>query len=190
MSETIFTGELTRLVGVEPDKAGELAAQWARDSEFVQLYHSNQAVPRNAKQVQERLRNEMEKARPGNFYFLIQRLDSDQIIGEVGLWGALTPHQNAWLAVGIGERELWGKGYGSDAVRIILRYGFQELNLHRINLNVFSYNTRAIRAYEKLGFVHEGTMRGTLKRYGRRWDMGFMGLLREEWEKRQIANGR
>ncbi|HZQ08398.1 MAG TPA: GNAT family protein [Anaerolineae bacterium] len=190
MSETIFTGKLTRLVGIEPEKAGERMAQWSRDSEYVQLYNSSQAAPRYAKQIQDRLRNELDKARPGDFYFLVQPLDDERVIGEVGLWSALTPHRNAWLAVAIGERELWGKGYGSDAVRITLRYGFQELNLHRINLNVFGYNTRAIRAYEKLGFAHEGAIRGALKRYGRRWDILFMGILREEWERAQVAGSK
>jgi RimJ/RimL family protein N-acetyltransferase len=64
---------------------------------------------------------------------------------------------------------------------VILRYAFQELNLRRVALDTFEYNPRAIRSYEKAGFVHEGRARGYLYREGQRWDLIFMGILREEW---------
>jgi RimJ/RimL family protein N-acetyltransferase len=66
-------------------------------------------------------------------------------------------------------------------MQVILRYAFQELNLRRVSLDTFEYNPRAIRSYEKAGFVHEGRVRKFLLREGRRWDMLFMGILREEW---------
>lgn len=69
-----------------------------------------------------------------------------------------------------------------DTIKITLRYGFQELNLHRISLGTFGYNTRAIRAYERIGFVHEGTLRGAMRRYGERVDTVNMGMLRKDWE--------
>jgi RimJ/RimL family protein N-acetyltransferase len=87
------------------------------------------------------------------------------------------------VGIGIGEREYWGKGYGKDAMRIMLRYAFMELNLHRVSLNVYEYNPRAIRSYEKAGFTVEGRQRQALNRDGRRWDMIYMGSLREEWKR-------
>jgi len=66
-------------------------------------------------------------------------------------------------------------------MRVILRYAFTEVNLKRVTLNVFEFNPRAIRSYEKAGFRHEGRMRQVLNKEGRRWDMPFMGILREEW---------
>ena len=69
-------------------------------------------------------------------------------------------------------------------MQVLMRFGFQELNLHRINLYTFEYNPRAIRAYEKLGFVHEGKQRSAMKRGGQRWAFVFMGVLRDEWENR------
>jgi RimJ/RimL family protein N-acetyltransferase len=68
-------------------------------------------------------------------------------------------------------------------MRIILRYAFTELNLHRVSLDTFEYNPRAIRSYEKAGFKIEGRVRQLLNREGRRWDVIYMGILREEWEK-------
>ncbi len=181
----LFTGKLTRLIAEDPDKMGEVIERWSRDSEFYQLFDSDPTLPRNATRATERMREHAEKNRPGNFPFDVVRLEDERIIGEGGLFDAFSPHHNAWLAIGIGERELWGKGYGTDAVHILLRFAFQELNLHRVNLGAFGYNTRAIRAYEKIGFVHEGAWRGVLKRDGRRWDMITMGILRAEWEAKQ-----
>ena len=89
--------------------------------------------------------------------------------------------RDAFVGIGIGNRNDWSKGYGSDAMKIILRFAFTELNLRRVTLNVFEYNPRAIRSYEKTGFRHEGRMRNALLRNGKRWDMFYMGILREEW---------
>jgi RimJ/RimL family protein N-acetyltransferase len=73
-------------------------------------------------------------------------------------------------------------------MRLTTAYAFRELNLYRISLTVFSYNTRAIRLYEKLGFVHEGVSRSALYRDGQRHDMLLMGLLRPEWEHIQSTS--
>jgi len=68
-------------------------------------------------------------------------------------------------------------------MNLILRFAFCELNLHRVNLNVFEYNPRAIHCYEKVGFKHEGRLRQCLNRDGRRWDLVYMGILRGEWQE-------
>ena len=90
------------------------------------------------------------------------------------------------MAIALGERSYWGKGFGTDAMQIMLRYAFCELNLRSVGLIVFEYNPRAIRSYEKIGFVHEGRIRGAILREGKRWDFLYMGLLREEWSARQL----
>jgi RimJ/RimL family protein N-acetyltransferase len=185
MDGSLLTGKLTRLVAAGPDEAGELFATWSRDSEFMQLWDTDAPMVRNAKKAQEWLRKEFEKQDAGNFGFVIQRLENTKNVGMVGLWNALTPHHNAMVSIGIGERELWGKGYGTDAMNIALRFAFQELNLHRVTLHTFAINPRAIRSYEKSGFVREGNMRGAMKRFGERADHVHMGILREEWEAKQ-----
>jgi RimJ/RimL family protein N-acetyltransferase len=105
------------------------------------------------------------------------------MVGEVELGYARGSRADAFMGIGLGEREDWNKGYGTDAVRLILRYAFLELNLHRVSLSVFEYNLRAQRAYEKAGFRVEGRMRGALNRENRRWDEIFMGVLRPDWMK-------
>jgi RimJ/RimL family protein N-acetyltransferase len=91
-------------------------------------------------------------------------------------------HGDAFVGIGIGESDHWGKGFGSDAMRVLLRYGFLELGLHRVSLNVFSYNERAIRSYQKVGFVVEGISKNAILREGKRWDMIWMGILLDEWK--------
>lgn len=72
-------------------------------------------------------------------------------------------------------------------MNLLARYAFRELNLNRINLSAFEFNPRAVRSYEKCGFVHEGRERQWLNRGGRCWDMIYMGLLREDWLARQTG---
>jgi RimJ/RimL family protein N-acetyltransferase len=84
--------------------------------------------------------------------------------------------------MGIGERDAWGQGYGTEALHLALQYAFDELNLHRITLTVIAYNERAIALYERAGFQREGVFREFGQRDGKRYDMYLYGLLRPEWE--------
>jgi RimJ/RimL family protein N-acetyltransferase len=93
---------------------------------------------------------------------------------------------NSWVGIGIGEREYWGRGYGTDAMRVVLRFAFQELNLHRVSLSVFAYNERAVRSYVKAGFREEGRTRELMLREGTRHDVIEMGILREEWTRANV----
>lgn len=185
MDLQLLTGKLTRLVAADPETLGKLTAEWSTDTEFFMLFDSDPVQPRNAARANAFYRERAEKERPGAFPFLVQRLDDGSNIGEGGLWGAYTRNRDAWISIGIGVRALWGKGYGSDAMNVLLRFAFHELNLHRVNLVTFEYNPRAIRAYEKLGFAHEGQMRQGMQRGGKRWAIVFMGILRTEWEAKQ-----
>jgi len=86
----------------------------------------------------------------------------------------------------IGEKAYWSQGHGTDAVRLLLRYGFNELNLNRICLHVYSFNTRAIRCYEKAGFVLEGRLRQDVFHHGEYADALVMSVLRSEWRDTEI----
>jgi RimJ/RimL family protein N-acetyltransferase len=74
-----------------------------------------------------------------------------------------------------------GKGYGSEALKLLLQFAFLELNLHRIGLDVISYNEPAIRSYIRSGFSEEGRVREAIYREGKRYDRIYMGLLKQEW---------
>jgi RimJ/RimL family protein N-acetyltransferase len=91
--------------------------------------------------------------------------------------------------IGIGEAQFRGSGYGSDAIRVLLRFAFLEMNLNRVGLEVMSYNIRAITTYERLGFVHEGRQREMVIRDGVYYDILLMGILRREWEALHCQQG-
>lgn len=185
MSKPLFQGELVRFVAAEPQLAAGLFAKWMRDSEFVRLLDTDPARLLSVDKYKEWFEKDLvEQQKNDELFFLIRTLEEDLTIGLIGLDGIQWVHGDAWVGIGLGEREYWGKGYGTDAMRILLRYAFEELNLHRLSLSVFEYNSRAIRSYEKAGFVIEGRARQFLNRDGRRYDMIFMGILRHEWKER------
>lgn len=177
----IYNGELVRLGAMNAEEAGKAFARWSRDSEFRRLLDSGVSSLPSAKAAQTWLEKELEEGSLNQHWFSIRKLDDDQLLGDIDLYVYNWSARDAFVGLGIGEREFWGRGYGTDVMRVILRYAFTEVNLHRVTLTVFEYNPRAIRSYEKAGFRHEGRIRGTLNKEGRRWDILVMGILREEW---------
>ena len=93
----------------------------------------------------------------------------------------------AELGIGIGERSEWDMGYGTEAMEVLLDFGFGELRLERVYLHVFDFNARAMRVYERVGFTLEGTEREAYYRHGRYHDMHLMGILRDEWAAQDRA---
>jgi RimJ/RimL family protein N-acetyltransferase len=136
----------------------------------------------SAKKATAWFEKDLERDLTQGFDFGIRTLVDGRLIGFVALFGLRWSHGDTLVGIGIGEPEDWGKGYGTDAMRVLLRYAFTELGLHRVSLGVFEYNPRAIRSYQKAGFQIEGRERQLLLREGRRWDALMMGILREEWE--------
>jgi RimJ/RimL family protein N-acetyltransferase len=158
----------------------ETFAKWSENADYLRLLNTDPARPLSA----ERFREAEKKDDSGSFFhFRLRTLADNTLIGFVELevdW----PNQACFLAIGIGEPDYWGQGYGSDALRLALRYAFQELGLHRVGLNVISNNARAIHVYEKTGFTWEGATRQVVYRDGQRLDMIYYGMLREEWVKK------
>jgi len=112
----------------------------------------------------------------------IRQGDGWKPIGNISLMDIQWIERSAELGLFIGEKEEWGKGYGTEAVKLLLRHGFQTLNLHRIFLRVHEDNLRGIRAYERAGFIHEGRLRQAVYREGLFYDMLIMSVLRDEWQ--------
>ena len=182
MDNQLLSGELVRLVALEPTRDAPLFSKWGRDGEYVRLLDSDPPRLWSTRAVREWLEKDKDKEPPAEVMFMIYARSQDQAIGFIGLDGINWVHGETWLGIGIGDRRYWGQGYGTEAVRLILAYAFAELNLYRVTLNVFAYNERAIRSYEKAGFKIEGRVRGAVKRDGNRSDLVFMGILRPEWE--------
>ena len=97
--------------------------------------------------------------------------------------------RHAELGILIGAKSYWGQGLGADAIKALMRHGFETLNLQRIYLRVFDFNDRAKALYKKLGFVEEGRLRQDCFRKGQYWDTILMGMLRSEWRQLNSQEG-
>ena len=113
----------------------------------------------------------------------VEGQDGWTMIGNSGFFNIDWRNRSAELGIVIGDKAYWNKGYGTEAMRLLLHHGFTTLNLHRICLRVYEENMRAIRAYEKAGFVHEGRMRQAEFRDGKYLDVLLMSVLRPEWQE-------
>jgi RimJ/RimL family protein N-acetyltransferase len=177
----VLTGQFVRLSAFDPEEMSKAIPRWNVNSEYFRLLNSGARPLKSPKTEAKWMEEEVAGMSIASYFFSIRTLADDKLIGELGLDVVDWSGRDAFVGLGIGETEDWGKGYGTDIMNVLLRYAFTELNLKRVTLTVFEYNPRAIRSYEKVGFRHEGRRRLALQREGRRWDELYMGILREEW---------
>lgn len=176
----LFRGKLVRLAAATPDDA-EIVARWGEDSQYLRQMDTDIAFPQPAEVILE----DDKKGRTSDCVpFRLRTISDNRLIGFVALYNIEWNNRSATLGIGIGDTAYQGKGYGSEALQLILRYAFHELNLNRVGLEVISYNERAVRSYEKAGFCHEGRKREAVLRNGEQYDLLVMGILRSEWELR------
>jgi RimJ/RimL family protein N-acetyltransferase len=183
----LLRGELVRLTAENPEVMASNFFHWYQDTGWVRFLDTDPSRLTSEKKWKELLDKDLDKESKDEIFFAIRTPESDKLIGFIGLFELFKHHGDTLVAIALGERDYWGKGYGTDAMRIMLRYAFYELNLRRVGLIVFEYNPRAIRSYEKVGFIPEGSVRRVMQRDGKRWDFKYMGILREEWLARQAG---
>lgn len=144
-------GRLVRLAPLREEDAEDLF-RWINDRELVVLN-----APFKPVSWDEHLRwFERIRAAPDVQIFGIRRRDDDRLIGSCQLNGIDAGSQSCSLQIRIGERDAWGKGYGTEAVRLLVEHAFQDLGLQQVELEVFADNERAIRTYRKVGFREQG----------------------------------
>jgi RimJ/RimL family protein N-acetyltransferase len=124
---------------------------------------------------------------PDSLSMAIHVVESNRLIGTCALSQLDPDNGSALFHITIGEKDSWGRGYGTEATRLMLDHAFTELGLHRVALTVFAFNERAVRSYRSVGFVVEGRAREAIWREGRWWDEISMSLLDSEWA---TLNGR
>lgn len=177
----LFRGELVRLTAEEPETEARSEIRWRRDSEFMRLLDTEPVHFSSEKKIREWFEQRNDKGlQPERYNFGVRTLAEDKLIGFFGMFVDLV-HSEARVGIGIGERDFWSQGYGTDTMNVCLRYAFMELGVQRVALEVFEYNPRAVRSYEKAGFQLEGRTRKDVMREGKRMDTLWMGILREEW---------
>ncbi|RPF50613.1 GNAT family N-acetyltransferase [Aquisalibacillus elongatus] len=121
-----------------------------------------------------------DKVKEGKNFVIVEK-ESNTDIGSISLVGLSFRQRNAEILLLIGEKDYWGQGYGKEAFRLLLNYAFNELNLHRLSLKVFSYNQKAKKMYENLGFQVEGKLRESFFRDGEWHDIYIMSMLQKDY---------
>jgi RimJ/RimL family protein N-acetyltransferase len=173
-------GALVYLRPTEPEDA-DLVAAWYEDAEFARLMGELPESRAARRARYERQAAEHDRATSDWFSFVICRLDDDRPIGRTDLFEIDRVNGSAAFGIGIGERDLWGGGYGSDAVNALVDFAFGELRLERVWLGTDASNERAQRAYARCGFRVEARLRSSYVEHGRFLDEIRMALLRDEW---------
>ncbi|MEL7591928.1 MAG: GNAT family protein [Anaerolineaceae bacterium] len=176
-----FAGEKVNLVPLDLEKELKYWEEWDLDSEYKRLLDDSPAAPIAGSVAKE----QFEENNGSGALFMVHAAADDRVIGFIELSGFDWAARSGWVGIGIGDAEYRGKGFGTEAMQLVLDYAFRGLNLNRVNLNVFAYNKRAICSYEKCGFRYEGTQREVIFKEDQRWDVIDMGILRTEWESLQ-----
>jgi RimJ/RimL family protein N-acetyltransferase len=159
-------------------------ARWNQDLEFTARMGSPGEA--HSLEMRQEFYDKNARMRPDSVEFAVLLLLTGQLIGFGGLYD-ISRVMTATLFVGIGEREHWGKGLGTEATRLICEYGFFFRSLHSIKVEVNGYNRRAIRVYERLGFKLVGRLRDAIVMNGIRHDRVIMDLLRHELTLEHVA---
>jgi len=180
--DSVLVGERVRLRGLREGDLQTLA-RWEMDPGRMATLSSWVAPPSEAA-AKERIvkwcANDKEE-----LGFAIETHDDPAVlVGNIHLHGARLKDRCATIGIALGREHL-GRGYGTDAMRVIVDYGFREMGLHRIQLGVAPFNPAGIRAYEKAGFVEEGRFRESIWHDGRWYDEVMMSILDHEWAARR-----
>lgn len=176
MSDSPFEGKLIRIRGREAEDE-PLLYRWFNDPEVTE--HLALRYPLSHKTEREFIER-MKDVGYQNANFAIETLAEGKLIGGCGFEKFRPENRTQVLGIAIGDKEYWDGGYGSDAMRTLCRFGFEMMNLHRIELDVYGGNDRARHVYEKIGFRLEVTKREAVYKFGVYHDVHVMGLLEGE----------
>ncbi len=169
-------GALVRLRGIEESDA-QLMHTWGNDPDVRALLDFIFPIPLSGTISYIR---EMEGSKTGALFIIIDK-ETETPIGFSGIFSIDWIARKAEFGIIIGDKQYWSRGYGGDATTATLSFAFDDLGLHRVYLNTYSYNPRAVRCYETCGFSHEGILRKARYRHGTYHDIVRMGILRDEF---------
>jgi RimJ/RimL family protein N-acetyltransferase len=151
--------------------------EWINDREQVLFNSAYKPVG----EVQQQDWFEAIQKRPDVVFFAVRLIETDRLVGTCQLHSINSVHRSAELQIRLGDPADRGKGYGTEAVNLLLQFAFADMNLHRVYLHVFASNQTAIAVYQKAGFVREGTLRHAAFINGEYIDVAIMGILRGEY---------
>jgi len=180
----LFESQDIRFGPIDHEKDPDVESKWTHDSEFMRLMVTSAARPTSAAMIKkqyEKLEKQIEEDK-NLYHFMIRAKVDDRLMGKASIQWIEWANGNGWIRLGIGAAEDRRKGYGTQALQMLLRFAFAELNLFRVSAIIPEYNEGAVALLQKFGFVQEVCRRKSLERDGRRWDLYVFGLLRDEWQ--------
>ncbi len=183
IASQLFEDQDIRFGPMDHDKDPEVESKWTHDAQFTRLYQFEPARPVSAailRKQYEKLEKQIDEEKK-LYHFTIRAKADDRLMGKATIEWIEWTNGNGFLRLGIGSADDRRKGYGAQALKMLLRFAFTELNLYRVSANVQEYNEAAIALLKKFGFVEEVRRRQGIERDGRRWDLLTFGLLEEEW---------
>ena len=175
----VLTGSRVVLRRHDPENLAAFR-RWYSDPEIARLARYQEA-PMRAEEIERFFAARV--VGPDALAMAIHERDSDRLIGTCAFSQLDGDNGSALYHITIGEKDAWGRGYGTEATRLMLDLAFGRLGLHRIALFVFEFNERAIRTYRRCGFVVEGRARESIFRDGRWWDELAMSVLESDWRR-------
>ena len=181
MTSLSFQGPRVRLGAVNPDVIAEAFFRWKHDMDYYLPLDSDPPTLYSRHQHKQWEEKWLEKGPSNDSFFFGIHADPDRLVGFIAIWDIRWADGECFVSIGIGEADYRSKGYGTEAMNLMLAFCFNELNLRRVSLIVYDFNERAQRSYRKNGFVLEGRIREAVKRDGQRWSWLCMGVLRQEW---------
>lgn len=181
MHNPFIIGEKLYLRGLErPDLEGDYF-DWLNDREVTKFLDSG-AFPNTVEKMEEYYRNVA--LSPNNVMLAIIDKESDKHIGNIKLGPINWITGIATLGIMIGNKEFWGKGYGTEAIKLVLDYAFKRLNLHKVTAGIAAIHQASIKAFEEAGFEIEGQLKSQFFLDGKYYDSLYLGITGEDYLKK------
>lgn len=182
----VLTGRLVTLRRHAPENVASFR-RWYADPEIARLARYQQ-TPMRPDEIERFFAARV--VGPDALAMAVHEGVTDRLVGTCAFSQLDGDNGSALYHITIGEADAWGRGYGTEATRLMLGHAFGNLGLHRIALFVFEFNERAIRAYRRCGFVIEGRSRESIWREGRWWDELAMSILESDWRRMRAGEAR
>jgi len=179
----LFEGKLIRLAPIDHEKDPEVESRWTHDLNLMRTLSQQPAIPLSVVQMKkkyEAIEKEVDESKR-LFHFTICGKEDSRLLGFVRIEWIEWTHSAGYLKLAIGDKAERNKGYGSDALALMLHFAFNELNLYRLSAMVGEDNPGALRFFTRFGFVEEVRRRKALLRDGHACDLIHLGILRDEW---------
>jgi RimJ/RimL family protein N-acetyltransferase len=190
IEQSLFEGEHICLGPIDHEKDPEIESRWTHDASYLRLISLDPALPASPARLKKRYEaiEKDQDEKKNQFYFTLRMRSDDRLIGFAELNWIEWSNSAGFIKLGIGDPNDRLQGYGSEALGLLLRFAFDELNLYRLTAIVPEYNAIALHVFAKAGFCEEVRRRQSVHRDGRRWDLLHLGLLHDEWQARLAEN--